>query len=44
MLRAGSNLSEIGQVLRHQRLATTAIYAKIDHRTLAGVAQPWPEA
>jgi len=44
MLRTGSNLTEIGQVLRHQRLATTAIYAKIDYRTLAGVAQPWPEA
>jgi integrase/recombinase XerD len=43
-LRAGSNLTEIGQVLRHQNLATTAIYAKIDHRALLCVAQPSPEA
>lgn len=44
MLRAGSNLTEIGQILRHQNLATTAIYAKIDHHALLCVAQPWPEA
>ena len=30
MLRAGAPLAEIGQVLRHRSLSTTAIYAKVD--------------
>jgi hypothetical protein len=30
--------------LRHQDLATTALYAKVDLTTLRGVAQPWPMA
>jgi site-specific recombinase XerD len=34
----------IGQVLRHQDLATTALYAKVDLDTLRQVAQPWPGA
>ncbi len=42
MLRSGSALSEIGQVLRHQNLMTTAIYAKVDDRALLCVAQSWP--
>lgn len=42
LLREGSNLAEIGQVLRHREVATTAIYAKVDHSALAGLAQPWP--
>jgi site-specific recombinase XerD len=42
MLRAGASLSEIGQVLRHERLQTTAVYAKVDLLALATVAQPWP--
>ncbi|MEU1276332.1 site-specific integrase [Streptomyces sp. NPDC005799] len=42
MLGAGGSLTEIGQVLRHQRLLTTAIYAKVDHRTLRQLARPWP--
>lgn len=42
MLRSGSALSEIGQVLRHQNLITTAIYAKVDDHALLCVAQPWP--
>jgi site-specific recombinase XerD len=44
MLAAGSNLSEIAQILRHHSLITTALYAKVDQRTLLGVAQPWPSA
>jgi site-specific recombinase XerD len=43
MLAAGGNLSEIGQVLRHELMATTALYAKVDHTTLKAVAQPWPQ-
>jgi len=42
MLRAGGSLSEVGQVLRHADVATTAIYAKVDHGALRTLAQPWP--
>jgi integrase/recombinase XerD len=42
MLRGGATLSEIGQVLRHRSLATTAIYAKVDRAALRNLAQPWP--
>lgn len=42
MLRAGVPLSEIGQVLRHRGLSTTAIYAKVDRNALRGLAMPWP--
>ena len=42
LLRAGSSLPEIAQVLRHHNLLTTAIYAKVDLATLSSVAQPWP--
>jgi integrase/recombinase XerD len=43
MLRAGASLEEIGQVLRHQRVETTAIYAKVDRGRLRELARPWPE-
>ena len=42
MLRAGGSLAEIGQVLRHRSLLTTAIYAKVDRAALATLARPWP--
>jgi len=42
LLRRGAGLAAIGQVLRHQDLATTALYAKVDLATLHQVAQPWP--
>lgn len=44
MLTAGSSLVEIGQVLLHRQAATTAIYAKVDRRTLVELARPWPRA
>jgi site-specific recombinase XerD len=44
MLRRGAGLTAIGQVLRHQDLATTALYAKVDFTALREVAQPWPGA
>jgi site-specific recombinase XerD len=42
MLRAGAGLAEIGQVLRHRSLLTTAIYAKVDRAGLRELASPWP--
>ena len=42
MLRGGASLAEIGEILRHQRLNTTQIYAKVDQIALRGLAQPWP--
>ena len=44
MLRRGAALPEIGQVLRHRDLATTALYAKVDLVALRTVARPWPGA
>jgi len=43
LLRAGASLPEIGQLLRHRRAETTAIYAKVDWDTLRLIARPWPE-
>lgn len=44
LLRQGAGLLVISQVLRHQDLATTALYAKVDLETLRTVARPWPGA
>lgn len=42
MLATGSTLGEVSQVLRHSRLATTAIYAKVDYARLTELVRPWP--
>ncbi|MEU7745385.1 site-specific integrase [Nonomuraea sp. NPDC049158] len=42
LLRKGAGLVAISQVLRHQDLATTALYAKVDLTSLRRVAQAWP--
>jgi site-specific recombinase XerD len=42
MLAGGATLTEVGQVLRHARPGTTAIYAKIGQAALRGLARPWP--
>jgi len=44
LMRQGAGLVAISQVLRHQDLATTALYAKVDLDALRQVAQPWPGA
>ena len=42
MLAAGASLTEIGQVLRHRSLASTAAYARVDVERLRTIARPWP--
>ena len=42
MLRAGASLRDVGQVLRHRDLTTTALYAKLDLLALRELARPWP--
>lgn len=42
MLRRGASLREIGDGLRHRRIQTTTIYAKVDLDTLRTLALPWP--
>jgi integrase len=42
LLRAGAGLLDVGQILRHRSLSTTAIYAKVDRTALRGLARPWP--
>jgi site-specific recombinase XerD len=42
LLRSGGSLVEVGQILRHASVGTTAIYAKIDFGALAPLALPWP--
>jgi len=44
MRRAGAPLFEIGQILRHGRMTSTALYAKEDLGALGRITQPWPGA
>jgi integrase/recombinase XerD len=44
LLRQGAPLTEIAQLLRHQTVRASAIYAKVDFQALSVVAQPWPGA
>jgi integrase/recombinase XerD len=43
MLREGANLQQVGAVLRHRYLDTTAHYAKVDVNRLREIALPWQE-
>jgi integrase/recombinase XerD len=42
MLKQGASLTDIGEVLRHQKPKTTFIYAKVDFAALRPLAKPWP--
>ena len=42
LLRQGAPLHEIGELLRHRSVLTTAIYAKVDRDRLRELARPWP--
>ena len=41
-LRKGATLFEIGQLLGHVSIDTTALYTKIDITNLRELAQKWP--
>ncbi|MFZ0927197.1 MAG: site-specific integrase [Syntrophobacteraceae bacterium] len=43
MLQSGVALTEVADILGHQTIDTTAIYAKVDLTSLAQVAMHWPE-
>lgn len=42
LLRAGSPLKEISDVLRHRSFDTSMVYTKVDVNGLRTVAMPWP--
>jgi site-specific recombinase XerD len=42
MVDANVPLYRIGQVLRHQSLQSTAVYARVDVERLRRLAEPWP--
>src|SRR5680860_1545430 len=42
LLRAGSSLAEVGQILRHRSALATSVYAKVDGRSLAVLVRTWP--
>jgi site-specific recombinase XerD len=42
LINAGASIKDIADLLGHRSIDTTAIYAKVDLRTLARVAMPWP--
>ena len=42
MVNGGASFKDVADVLGHQSLATTLIYAKLDLRSLMQVALPWP--
>jgi site-specific recombinase XerD len=44
MKQAGVGLKSIADVLGHNSLQSTALYAQVDLPTLRKTAQPWPEA
>ena len=42
-LREGATLTEVGELLRHRQIDTTAIYAKVDFTRLVTIVQAWPD-
>jgi len=41
-LRKGATLTEVGEILRHESIDTTAIYAKVDFTRLHTLVMSWP--
>ena len=42
LMQQGGSLKEIASLLRHQHPKTTAIYAKVDIKSLHSLSMPWP--
>lgn len=42
LLRQGATLQEVGSILRHKSINTTAIYARVDFDKLKLITLPWP--
>jgi site-specific recombinase XerD len=42
MVNHGATFKEVADLLGHRWIATTLIYAKLDMKSLAQVALPWP--
>ncbi|HEY9757949.1 MAG TPA: site-specific integrase [Oculatellaceae cyanobacterium] len=42
LLRRGASIPEIGEILGHQRMESTMIYAKVDLISLRKIAKRWP--
>jgi site-specific recombinase XerD len=42
MVRGGASFHQVADVLGHESLQTTAIYAKLDLHSLSQLALPWP--
>lgn len=42
LLRSGSTLREVAEVLRQTDAATTAMYARVDRASLSSAVSPWP--
>lgn len=42
LINAGASIKQIADLLGHRTIDTTAIYAKVDLRSLKRVAMPWP--
>lgn len=42
LLRKGASIPEIGEILGHQRIDSTMIYAKVDLNSLRKLAKCWP--
>lgn len=43
LLQRGATMQQISEVLRHQSIDTTQIYAKVDFKRLRSLAPPWPQ-
>jgi integrase/recombinase XerD len=44
MINEGSSFPEIAELLGHQSIETTNLYAKVDFQALRSIALPWPGA
>jgi integrase/recombinase XerD len=42
LINQGASIKQIADLLGHRSIDTTSIYAKVDLRSLVGVALPWP--